>query len=192
MTSLLAARREHFAATFSLHARTESVSLGAASFPRLKCTLRQSIPPYWCLRCPSFRNYKGLFARRLLAWMAWGLFLRAFLTHPWQLSELSSVLAARAQGQENRGVSYREGKSDTPPASRRLFPLSRFYPTFPTAILHELARHKVRTTIQPSCKTAQANEGLPLPQHEGQGICAEARRCIGRCRLQTLALRGRY
>jgi hypothetical protein len=43
---------------------------------------------------------------RLLAWMAWGLFLRAFLTHPWQLSELSSVLAARAEGQEKRGVVY--------------------------------------------------------------------------------------
>lgn len=45
MTSLLAARRKHFAATFGLHTRTESVCLRAAAFPRLKCTLRQSNPP---------------------------------------------------------------------------------------------------------------------------------------------------
>ena len=69
MTSLLAARREHFAATFSLHTRTESVCLGAASFPRLKCTLRQSIPPYWCLRCPSFRNYKSVCSGHY--WLGW-------------------------------------------------------------------------------------------------------------------------
>ena len=106
MTSLLAARREHFTTTFSLHTRTESVRLGAVSFPRLKCTLRQSIPPYWCLRCLSFRNYKSLFARATTGLDGLGSFLRAFLTHPWQLSELSSVLAARAQGQENGGVAY--------------------------------------------------------------------------------------
>jgi hypothetical protein len=46
MTSLLAACRKDFAATFGLHARTKSVRFGAAAFPRLKCTLWQSNPPY--------------------------------------------------------------------------------------------------------------------------------------------------
>ena len=46
MTALLAARGKHFAATLGLHARTKSVRLGAASLPRLKCTLWQSNPPY--------------------------------------------------------------------------------------------------------------------------------------------------
>jgi hypothetical protein len=46
MTSLLAACRKDFAATFGLHARTKSVRFGAAAFPRLKCTLWQSTPPY--------------------------------------------------------------------------------------------------------------------------------------------------
>jgi hypothetical protein len=114
MTSLLAARREHFTATFSLHTRTESVCLGAASFPRLKCTLRQSIPPYWCLRCPSFRNYKSLFARATTGLDGLGSFPSSLRDASMAASELSSVLAARAQGQENGGVSYREGKSDTP------------------------------------------------------------------------------
>ena len=45
MTSLLAARRQNFAAADRLHARAESVRLRAASFPRLKCALWQSNPP---------------------------------------------------------------------------------------------------------------------------------------------------
>jgi len=45
MTSLLAASRKHFAATYGLHARTEPVRLGAAALARLKCTLWQSNPP---------------------------------------------------------------------------------------------------------------------------------------------------
>jgi hypothetical protein len=45
MTPLLAARGQHFAATLGLHAHAESVCLGAASFPRLICTLWQSNPP---------------------------------------------------------------------------------------------------------------------------------------------------
>jgi hypothetical protein len=46
MTSLLAARRKNFAATFGFHTRTKSVRFGAAAFPRLKCTLWQNNPPY--------------------------------------------------------------------------------------------------------------------------------------------------
>jgi hypothetical protein len=45
MTALLAARRQHFTATFGLHAHAKPVCLGAAAFPRLICTLWQSIPP---------------------------------------------------------------------------------------------------------------------------------------------------
>ncbi len=45
MASLLAARRQHFAASYGLHARAESVRLCAAAFPRLKCALWQSNPP---------------------------------------------------------------------------------------------------------------------------------------------------
>jgi hypothetical protein len=45
MTALLAARRQHLAATLGLHTHAKSVCLGAAAFPRLICTLWQSIPP---------------------------------------------------------------------------------------------------------------------------------------------------
>ena len=50
MTALLAARRQHFAAALGLHAHAKSVGLGAAAFPRLICTLWQSIPPLYVLR----------------------------------------------------------------------------------------------------------------------------------------------
>jgi hypothetical protein len=58
--------------------------------------------------------------------MAWNLFLRASLPLPRQLSELSSVLAARSHGQENPGIGYRAGKTDTPRARRlvRICPIS--------------------------------------------------------------------
>jgi hypothetical protein len=45
MTSLLAARRKHFAPARGLHARSKPVCFGAAAFPRLKCTLWQVNPP---------------------------------------------------------------------------------------------------------------------------------------------------
>ena len=44
MTSLLAARRKHFAATRCFHAGTKPVCFGPAAAPRLKRTLWQSIP----------------------------------------------------------------------------------------------------------------------------------------------------
>ena len=50
MTSLFTAGRKDFATSFSLHTRAEPMSFRAASFPRLKSTLWQIIPP--CL-------YKG-------------------------------------------------------------------------------------------------------------------------------------
>jgi hypothetical protein len=59
MASLLAAGRQNPAAAYGLHARAESVRLRAASFPRLKCALWQSNPPFSCLaaglrRCGRF------------------------------------------------------------------------------------------------------------------------------------------
>src|SRR5262249_59809680 len=45
MAALLAARRQHLAAAFGLHAHAKPVCLGAAPSPRLKCTLWQSNPP---------------------------------------------------------------------------------------------------------------------------------------------------
>ena len=45
MASLLAARRQYFAASYGLHAYTKSVCLGAPPFPRLICSLWQSNPP---------------------------------------------------------------------------------------------------------------------------------------------------
>src|SRR5713226_186415 len=45
MASLLAARRQHPAATLRLHAYAEAVRLGAPASARLKCALRQNNPP---------------------------------------------------------------------------------------------------------------------------------------------------
>src|SRR5215472_119207 len=47
MTSLFAARCQHFAAAFRLHTRAEPVGLGAAAAPRLIRTLWQSNPPLY-------------------------------------------------------------------------------------------------------------------------------------------------
>jgi hypothetical protein len=46
MTALLAACRKHSAASCGLHARTESVRLGAPALARLIGALWQSNPPY--------------------------------------------------------------------------------------------------------------------------------------------------
>jgi hypothetical protein len=46
MTALLAACRKHSAASGGLHARTESVRLGAPALARLIGALWQSNPPY--------------------------------------------------------------------------------------------------------------------------------------------------
>src|SRR5713101_5661027 len=45
MASLLAARRQHLAATLGLHANAETVRLGASASARLKCALWQNNPP---------------------------------------------------------------------------------------------------------------------------------------------------
>jgi hypothetical protein len=70
MTALLAARRQHFAATLGLHTHAKPVCLGAAAFPRLICTLWQSIPPLFLRRTfiragkPSCSNARAAFCRR--------------------------------------------------------------------------------------------------------------------------------
>ncbi len=56
MTALLAARRQHFAATLGLHTHAKPVCLGAAAFPRLICTLWQSIPPCFFVESSSARE----------------------------------------------------------------------------------------------------------------------------------------
>jgi len=45
MASLLAARRQHSAATLGFHAYAEAVRLGASASARLKCALWQKHPP---------------------------------------------------------------------------------------------------------------------------------------------------
>ena len=100
MTSLLAARGKHFAATLGLHARAKPVRLGAAAFARLKCALWQNNPPLY------------LRARGPLSFTRSG--QNSALVHAAAGSESSSVCDPCAQGQESEGVAYREGKSETP------------------------------------------------------------------------------
>jgi hypothetical protein len=70
MTALLAARRQHFAATLGLHTHAKPVCLGAAAFPRLICTLWQSIPPWFFVLSSSgpektsCSNARAAFCRR--------------------------------------------------------------------------------------------------------------------------------
>ncbi len=52
MTALLAARRKHLAASCGLHARTETVRLGAPALARLISALWQSNPPFGYARRP--------------------------------------------------------------------------------------------------------------------------------------------
>ena len=122
MTALLAARRKHFAATLGLHTHAKPVCLGAAAFPRLICTLWQSIPPCFfvesssglgSLHAPTLGRLFAAGSHHLPRWL-WGLLRQARPPQFRQHSEFTSVLAARAQGQENAGVAYRVGKNDTP------------------------------------------------------------------------------
>jgi hypothetical protein len=112
MTALLAARRKHFAATLGLHTHAKPVCLGAAAFPRLICTLWQSIPPCFFVESSSARE--NLMLQRSGGFLPpvhtncrvgfGGLLRQARVPQFGQHPELSSVLAARAQGQENAGV----------------------------------------------------------------------------------------
>src|ERR1700688_674571 len=109
MTALLAARRQHFAATLGLHTHAKPVCLGAAAFPRLICTLWQSIPP--CFFVESSSGPETLMLQRSSGFLPpvshqlprwpWGFLPQARLPQSGQHSEFTSVLAARAQGQEN-------------------------------------------------------------------------------------------
>ena len=122
MAALLAARRQHFAAALGFHAHAKSVCLGAASFPRLICTLWQSIPPLYLKSAPNTARENLMLqrSRGLLppvpctCRVGSGVFLvppgRPASRHH---SEFTSVLAARAQGQENAEVGEKAGESDT-------------------------------------------------------------------------------
>jgi hypothetical protein len=114
MTALLAARRQHFAATLGLHTHAKPVCLGAAAFPRLICTLWQSIPPCFFVEslsgpesphAPTLGRLLAAGSHQLPRWL-WGLLRQARLPQFGHHPELSSVLAARAQGQENAGAFY--------------------------------------------------------------------------------------
>jgi len=59
MASLLAASRQDPAAAYGLHARTETVRLGAAAFARLKCALWQSNPPIFSGRGSEVQTLKS-------------------------------------------------------------------------------------------------------------------------------------
>src|SRR5262249_22972935 len=107
MASLLAASRQHLAAAYGLHTRAKSVRFGAASLARLKCALWQSNPPLR-LRVAQGKSFTKSPNDTVLP-----VFAAVF--------EFTSVLGACGQGQETLGMSYREGKGDTPAKSRRAF-----------------------------------------------------------------------
>ena len=105
MASLLAARRQHSAATLGFHAYAEAVRLGASASARLKCALWQTIP---LCSTPS----------------------RGSLFHPQRQNsplassaagfEFLSVFDPSAQGQESG-----RGESDTPWRVREMEPIRR-------------------------------------------------------------------
>jgi hypothetical protein len=113
MTPFLAASRKHFAAALGLHARAKAVSFGAAASPRLKSTLWQSNPPLIFLRSSGSLNIYSFSCTLLRNEESLAQAVRALLPVFRQHLQTSSVLAACARGQENGGVGYREGKSDT-------------------------------------------------------------------------------
>src|SRR6266446_1440853 len=96
MTALLAACRKHSAASGGLHARSETVRLGAPALSRLIGALWQSNPPY-ILRIAA-SQISGCIPQAASA----------------ALCESVSVVDPRAHGQESGGIAYRAGKSDTP------------------------------------------------------------------------------
>ena len=104
MASLLAARRQHFAAALGLHANAEAVRLSASAASRLKRALWQNNPPL-LLAIGSTQSRGGFFHPQRQ---------NSPLAASAADSEFSSVFDPCAQGQETHGVAYRAGKSDTP------------------------------------------------------------------------------
>jgi len=98
MASLLAASRQDPAAARGLHARTETVRLGAAAFARLICALWQSNPPISTYAWLS----AGIARRKPRTGRLGGKIRIIKFTGGWR------------GGQENDGLAYRERKSDTP------------------------------------------------------------------------------
>jgi hypothetical protein len=118
MASLLAARRQYFAASDGLHAYAKSVRLGAPPFIRLICSLWQSNPPLVSVPVPAIIPCSYYVAREFVVSPAARLALSTRMGIRRQAasaaySESISVVDPRARGQENCGVAYRVGESDT-------------------------------------------------------------------------------
>src|SRR5215813_12147727 len=90
MASLLAACGKHLAPAYGLHARAESVRLGATALARLKCALLQSNPPIR-LRVARGKSFTKSPNDTVLAASA-------------AVFESTSVLGTRGHGQERHGV----------------------------------------------------------------------------------------
>src|SRR5262249_15238186 len=100
MASLLAACGKNLTAAYGLHARAESVRLGATALARLKCALWQSNPPIR-LRVARGKSFTKSPNDTVLAASA-------------AVFESTSVLGTRGHGQERHGIADGDGKSDTP------------------------------------------------------------------------------
>lgn len=81
MASLLAARCQHSAAAFRLHAGAEPVGLGAAAAPRLIRTLWQSNPPLYYATAWSSVSRAMRTAPQPLWRLIWNFLVYATLAH---------------------------------------------------------------------------------------------------------------
>jgi len=121
MAPLLAAGRQHFAATLRLHAYAKAVRLGPAAFARLICALWQSNPPSlpetFLLRCPvAFPNLARSPSSRWLFPRARTTSLTTTSSPAWAqnhpqtasaaVQESSSVFDPRVSGQEMPQENY--------------------------------------------------------------------------------------
>jgi hypothetical protein len=97
MTALLATRRKHLAASCGLHARTETVRLGAPALARLISALWQSNPPFGYARRPcEISDAKHRIRRHTPPGPSSGSQAASAA-----LCELVSVVDPRAHGQES-------------------------------------------------------------------------------------------
>ncbi len=109
MASLLAARRQYFAASDGLHAYPKSVRLRAPPFIRLICSLWQSNPPLVPIPVTAIIPCSYYAAREFVVSTAARLALSAQMDIRRQAasaaySESISVVDPRARGQENCGA----------------------------------------------------------------------------------------
>lgn len=107
MTSLLAASRQDPAATYGLHARTETVRLGAPAFARLKCALWQSNPPIFFRSGLVSADPETLIRKATHKYYD----VRAVQAALAAESELSSLLAHGRKGQGSGGIGDKRGRN---------------------------------------------------------------------------------